>query len=113
MCNYVSDGHTLRFIGKRPTTMQEALELSIEKWETIAIVNAKEDRILYDGADATCGLCMLYFASGCVDCPVADADDGATYCVANVPYQRYHIADTVEEAVMAAEPEVAYLKSLM
>ncbi len=109
MSNYNSEGSTLVFTGDIPTEKAEALALSIEKWETIALCNKAENRIIRDGCAMTCGLCMLYPGYDCAGCPVADA--GHVMC-SGTPYFRYIVTSTVEDAVEAAEAEVAFLKSL-
>jgi hypothetical protein len=53
-------GSDLYYIGDEPTSLQEALDISIKKWEILA-VEEYEGRPIWD-AEITCGLCTLIAA---------------------------------------------------
>ncbi len=68
------DRDELYWSGVQATTLREAFEISINKWQ--CIVNNPS---LGSGGIATCGLCHMYVNSECQNCPIAKKT-GATYC---------------------------------
>jgi hypothetical protein len=59
----IKDGHLSSI--KDPVTLKQAFEKSTEKWTAIA----GNPNLYYDGIK-TCGLCNLYFFTGCKRCPI-------------------------------------------
>jgi len=113
----------LVFTGDKPETDEEALELSVEKWEFIVAALSAEGSSgdLLDNGWYTCGLCMHYgtlYYDGRVDCgtgcPVA-VYTGDNYCD-GTPYHDYddavHTYDNKGALLAAATREVAFLKEV-
>jgi hypothetical protein len=102
----------LTYLGDGPASLSEAFEISIAKWKYIA---AHPD-IWDDGSDATCGLCMLYFANECTNalyekCPVY-AQTGSVQCSAT-PYRSWFRAGrNTANKIVAAQDEVDFLARL-
>lgn len=94
----------------------EALKASIAKWERNAEAE-KPDKYLTGVND--CPLCALFYAKGCVGCPVRDHTgwalcDGSPYQEAFDAWERWDDGDgAADEAHALAREEVAFLKSLL
>ena len=103
-------------------TPENALSLSIEKWEVIvawAEASAplgEKDHDLVDlviDSPGTCGLCRMYVGDKCVDCPVA-LHSGNKYCL-GTPYEDFDEArddGDGKKALEAAKEELEFLRSL-
>jgi hypothetical protein len=97
----------LQYHGEPPATLQEALALSIRKWQILSILP------VLCGDEATCGLCLFIDASNvfCHGCPVNA--DGHWGCM-DTPYEAY--SDAYYCGDVAARPialqEAAYLARL-
>ena len=110
------------FTGDKPETDEEALTLSVEKWEFIVAALSAEGSggDLLDNGGRTCGLCMHYGTSyydgrvDCAGCPVAVYTNDE-FCK-GTPYHDYSDAidtDDNEGALLdAATREVAFLKKV-
>ena len=87
---------------------EDALELSIEKWEDI--VEGKGE----DLGATNCALCQKYIKKECVDCPVYKVTR-KTACE-RTPYREYEIAQSLGKPARLlkklAQKEVDFLKSL-
>jgi len=105
--------HIVRRTSPMPSTIAEALEHSIQKWEFIerAIMDDPSPTWPLDGGLESCALCSMevYPTSACDACPVGLA--GHRGCD-STPYQDYNHADTVKEALAACRAEIAFLKSM-
>ena len=88
-------------------TPENALDLSIAKWEFILNYLETVGIPLQDGANETCGLCCAYYI--CVSCLVRHA--GYKGCM-DTPYEDYLDAETLEEHITAAKAEITFLKGL-
>lgn len=64
---------TLSYLGPSPSNLAEAFAITREKWriirEMVEKYHSDKTQIL-DGGVRTCGLCMMYWASDCCDCPI-------------------------------------------
>lgn len=98
-------------------SIEEALNLSIEKWKFLRdyLSDPEHIKLPYDGAGDTCGLCL--YCAVCEECPVARSGDQCSngdYINDNccgTPYTAYKRAQTREDALAAAIAEVAFLES--
>lgn len=96
-------------------TSENALDLSIEKWETIVGWAEKGNHLIYlliDGP-GTCGLCRMYYADGCRDCPVA-LYSGNKHCNGTPLDDFDNSRDDGDDkkALEAAKSELAFLRRL-
>ena len=109
---------TIIFRGRDPETLAEAFDISIAKWELVVKRMRETNEAVLDGGHVTCGLCMLFFhwseplgENTCGACPVA-IHTGMDSCE-ETPYEAFYpFRKTVEEKIVAAEAEVAFLKML-
>jgi len=87
-------------------TEENALPLSIAKWEVIC-EELEGGELVEEHGRRTCACCKLYDGvTGCPDCPIGDK------CL-DSPYVDYIGARTLYDAMKAAHDEVEFLKSLM
>jgi hypothetical protein len=101
-----------------PASQEEALEMSIAKWETIVDHIELTGELIYDGEADTCALCEMYYEHVkwpvcCEGCPVAE-HTGYSHC-RKTPFSAYQRAlekDDVEAGLEAARKELEFLKSL-
>lgn len=111
---YLGD-YVLCLDGDVPTNQEEALKLSIEKWEFIVNWVDTNKLYLYDGNTDTCALCSLYLRmpDACIGCPVMEST-GRRFCY-GTPYVQYGSAydKSTRKALEAATQELKFLKSLM
>ena len=86
---------------------EDALELSIEKWQDI--VDGKGE----DEGTANCALCYLYASELCEDCPVSEKTEGYIDCI-GTPYDDYSEVRNAPEQIrkQQAIKELEFLKSL-
>lgn len=56
--------------GPLPKSLEEALAISIAKWESVTAFYEEFSGVLLDGGAETCGLCMAFFEVGCQGCPI-------------------------------------------
>ena len=110
------------FTGDKPETDEEALTLSVEKWEFIVAALSAEGSggDLLDNGPNTCGLCMRHGTVCCVgrpyceNCPIG-IYTGDNYC-GGTPYPDYSDAidtdDNKGALLAAATREVAFLKEV-
>ena len=103
---YVTD-ESLRVSKEFCPTEENALDLSIQKWEFILNYLETEGVIIRNGDSFTCALCMM--ASNCVECPVKDA---SYYGCEGTPWEFYIRACDIEEAKVYAQQEIDFLKGL-
>lgn len=103
----------LEYGGPYPDNVQEALDISIAKWEFLV------ENPVWDGADGTCGLCMLFLRLGdlgdpphCEGCPIANAGYVGCRGTAYETYLNADICGTKDEMIAAAKQQVDFLKSL-
>jgi len=93
----------------KPASLEEALEMSIAKWEFLAKQEKHGHHELHDGGPSTCGLCLLFFRAGhdCgKKCPVAAS--GHDHCD-GTPYEDY----CTNKDPGDAEKEMLFLKRLL
>ena len=115
--------HRVVFTGDKPETDEEALTLSVEKWEFIVAALSAEGSSgdLIDNGWHTCGLCMYHGdwvprdgSVNCENCPVG-IYTGDNYC-SGTPYHDYGDAidtdDNKGALLAAATREVAFLKKV-
>jgi hypothetical protein len=93
---------------------EEALEISIRKWEFIVQKIERDKKAFYDGGAATCGLCRFFDA--CFRCPVG-VKAGMTAYVDHsgcfyTPYQHWVGVYGPEDKLVAAKAELEFLVSL-
>lgn len=81
---------------KVATSLEQAWEKTLEKWEMALYAHRKFGKLDSDGGADTCGLCNAYLKSGCEGCPVKEYT-GAELCNFT-PYMRYHAKPSVETA---------------
>lgn len=88
----------------KATTLEEAWEKTLEKWELASIgINVELYTI------STCGLCNLYFFHNCEGCPVLKIT-GKMRCI-DTPYRKYVLSDITEEMrLQYAQEELDFLK---
>ena len=105
----------LDFLGK--ATEENALEMSIAKWEAvIGFYEGHSDEVLDCGGRFTCAFCLVYnqkLGKCCVDCLIAEVM-GWDFCY-ETPYDSYveaMDADNPWAAHQAAIEELAFLRSL-
>jgi len=105
----------LDFLGE--ATEENALEVSIAKWEVVAgFYEDYDDEILDCGGWFTCAFCLVYgqkLGKCCADCPIAEVT-GYDFCY-ETPYDDYVCAidaDNPWAAHQAAIEELAFLRSL-
>ena len=98
----------VREMRKRLDAGEDALELSIEKWQDIVDGTGEELE------DKNCALCKLYNKkeeneeSNCLPCPIYKRT-GKKYCQ-NTPYEEYYCYPI--RGKKKAEAELEFLKSL-
>lgn len=90
--------------GRFPKKLSSTFDKSIEKWKLIT----KGYHACY--AIDTCGLCNLFNANDCENCPVAN-DTGKSYCE-DTPYAKWRKASKKVTALKYAKQELEYLKKL-
>ena len=113
-------GGELVYEGDDPTSVEEALDISIAKWEYIVEHYYEFDTDRYDGSfqdggPDTCGLCMMFFYDrDCDGCPVMEATGKP--CCYDTPYNEHADAtyekELTEETRRIARKELDFLKSL-
>ena len=84
----------MQYRGPEPTSLQEAFEISLVKWRLLGYHGAWEG--CTDGADLTCGLCMMFFSDSCKNCPIYNKTF-TTGC-GLTPYTRYYLSKDAEDA---------------
>ena len=94
----------MKYRGPEPTSLQGAFEISLVKWRLLGYHKAWEKCI--DGADLTCGLCMMFFSDHCKSCPIYNKT--LTTGCGLTPYIEYHNSGDVEHA----KKEYEFLVSL-
>lgn len=109
MSNFAVERGEVLFTGDEPETEEEALALSIEKWEFIC----EQGDDVNEGGYNTCGLCMRH--EYCSGCPIATFT-GEHSCL-ETPYDDYGYATGTGRAghagrVAAAKREVEFLKQV-
>jgi hypothetical protein len=82
-----------------------ALRGSIKKWEKIV------DGSGIDRGPHNCPLCRAFYAYNCRGCPVAEAVDDIL-CAAT-PYEEWADETDDDQAMILAQQEVDFLKSLL
>lgn len=95
----------LFYSGSWPKNDEEALAISIRKWEILS-----ENPDIEPRHTTTCGFCMLYWCSGCRECPVYK-HTGKIECE-DTPYVYFDDAITFEEKREYALDELEFLKGL-
>jgi hypothetical protein len=105
-------------LGPKPSTLSEAFDISIAKWEFILAKLQETGQRIYDGGTNSCGLCQMFYHWGddthdasCGKCPVAEHTgmDGCQY----TPYEDFYPKNkTIEQRIDAAKAEIAFLKML-
>ena len=108
MGDFIINGtNKIVYIGDKPTTEHDALELSIKKWEFIEqYMTINPSRHVINNEES-CGLCMLYstgISTSCIDCPVYKKT-GHTGC-RGTPWTG--LVELAEQAIA----ELEFLKSL-
>jgi len=95
----------LCYDGPRPTTLEEAWEITLAKWEFLA------ETPVQDCGPETCGLCMLYFYDFCKGCPIEEA--GFPSC-SETPYVTYDYArwSGTADPKPIAQRELEFLKGI-
>lgn len=117
-------GHRhLSYHGPRPETLEEAWDITIEKWEAIVQWYKEEGDYLCNGGTATCGLCLLHvgrIGSSCHRtisstrermCPIY-GETRKMHCNGNHWYQRYCDTDNPKSAARWAKKELEFLVNL-
>lgn len=110
------DTAELELLDSKAVCPENALEISIAKWEAVvAFYEEYPDGLLECGGRFTCALCLvhLYKKERCKGCPV-EAATGED-CCAYTPYDDYVSAidnDAPDEAYEMAKRELAFLQSL-
>ena len=99
------ENENLRVSDEFCPTEENALDLSIQKWEFILNYLETESVIIYGGNSTTCALCIMH--SRCLGCPVKNAGH---YGCSNTPWASYSHAWDVEEAKVYAQQEIDFLK---
>jgi hypothetical protein len=71
---------------------KEAIELSIEKWETI-LSHLVENHVLIRSRidSSTCALCIKYYESGCAKCPLYKFDRNYRCELIGSPWHRFSV----------------------
>jgi len=93
-------------------TVDQALDLSIEKWETI-VKHIEEHGITVEcGGRHTCALCGMFWLPMCEGCPI-HAETGQHGCV-STPYDDYDswCGSDSDENLEHAKAELKFLKGL-
>ena len=93
----------------RPESAEEALEMSIVKWQTIVEYMKKHNSIPLCGKGETCSLCQT--AVSCRGCPVYEKTE-VKQCL-GTPYDDWTGASDFEAALAAAEAELEFLKGIL
>ena len=117
---------TPQVIGNRLRNGEDALELSIEKWEgKVDILKSDEIPVLYGTQD--CALCLEYLGTHkdgyCINCPVYNLTkqigcQGTPYETyieilnAHKEYEELDEDEAIEQLLIHAKQEVEMLKSL-
>jgi hypothetical protein len=104
------EGNALRVCGKlEPKTVQEAVELSIQKWEAIVQKQKGQSGKEISGTGCfSCGLCHMFMGSDgtCDGCLVYRTT--GKICCHDTPYTDFEKSYSVEDA----QREVEFLKGL-
>ena len=93
-----------------PKSVEEALELSIQKWKSMIYLLERGFKIA-DGGVSTCALCELFWYSGCDGCPIANRT-GASECDFTPYIQWEALAYEGVYDIELAQEELAFLESL-
>jgi len=97
-------GDILVYRGAPPKTIDEALDVAIQKWQFIV----DHPGTYYEGSSDTCGLCMLY-PNSCWQCPISFFT-GKPDC-SNTPYYEYR--KTAAAVPFDAERSTALAKAFV
>jgi hypothetical protein len=103
----------LEYTGHPPLSVHDAFDISIAKWKTIVLLHKDGAGSFYEGANTTCGLCMLYWEAHCYGCPIAE-HTGTELCH-DTPYYNYDLEDEYnepEDLMLRAQDEVDFLVAL-
>ena len=92
----------------KPGSVEEAIELSIQKWKSMIYLLERGFEI-EDGGMSTCALCKLFWYDGCDGCPVANKTEAyGSPCMEWEPLVNDEGAYDTE----LAQEELAFLESL-
>jgi hypothetical protein len=100
-------------------TKKNALDISIEKWETLVRIHELGILSVNSGGMDTCGLCIVYADTydnegvECSGCPVR-VKTGKPFCL-NTPHQQFekaHEAKNLKGVLSSAKNELKFLKEL-
>ena len=112
--NLVANYHALCVVPELGAmTEEEAIELSIQKWESIIYLTERGFKIRADGGPSTCGLCALFYHDvHCHGCPIYE-ETGLKGCV-STPHEDWEIAVGIHcnSGLAQAREEVEFLESL-
>ena len=107
--------HALHVVpGLYPESVEEALELSIQKWKSIIYLTERGFKIRADGGPSTCGLCTLFHhrEDPCYGCPIRERT-GLDGCI-DTPHEDWEIAVGIHyfSGLEQAREEIEFLESL-
>ena len=97
-----------------PESVEEAIELSIQKWRSIVYLTERGFKIRADGGPSTCGLCVLFHSQErpCYGCPIRERTriDGCQ----GTSHEYWEIAVGIhyESGLEEAKGEIRFLESL-
>ena len=94
----------LVYKGPRPRDLEQAWLISLGKWYALSKTNEYPN----DGGVSTCGLCIMYYGSGCRDCPIAGFS--GVMCEENEHYLDYNEDHDPHEYKEIARLEYEWLK---
>ncbi len=97
-----------------PATVEEAIDLSIQKWKSIIYLTERGFNIQADGGYGTCALCDMFYHQMhmCESCPISERV-GKLYCEAT-PHVTWEEAVDCDDkdGLYEAKQELAFLESL-
>lgn len=95
----------------KPGSVEEAIELSIQKWKSMVYLLERGFEI-EDGGMSTCALCELFWYGGCDGCPIENEVEA--YGCNGTPYEEYEalVNDEGVYDIELAQEQLAFLESL-